>query len=285
MKNDALGDRMKTYEGAETGRCLMPLLPALARLDGRSFHAFVHGLDQPYDVRMSGCMSATTEWLARETVCDMAYTQSDEISLVYYSDSYDSQVFFDRKIQKMTSVLASMATAYFNMRALHCLPSFSDDGLPVEWDENCGASRPPAFFDCRVWVVPTKTEAANAILWRELDASKNSMSMAARSKFSHAELANKTGPQMQEMLFSKHGINWNDYPAFFKRGSYVRTRRVLRELTAEEMANIPEKFRPKPGDKILRSEVATMEMPQFAKIANREGVIFDGEDPQVSEKA
>ena len=282
---DDFGDRMKELEQAEAGRRFLPLLPILARIDGKCFHSYTQRLNRPYDDNFCMLMVETTKFLVSKTQAKIGYTQSDEISLVYYSDSYDSQVFFDRKIQKMTSVLASMATAYFNMRALHCLPSFSDDGLPVEWDENCGASRPPAFFDCRVWVVPTKTEAANAILWRELDASKNSMSMAARSKFSHAELANKTGPQMQEMLFSKHGINWNDYPAFFKRGSYVRTRRVLRELTAEEMANIPEKFRPKPGDKILRSEVATMEMPQFAKIANREGVIFDGEDPQVSEKA
>lgn len=33
---DYLGDRTKMYERAEAGRMLMPLLPVIARIDGRS---------------------------------------------------------------------------------------------------------------------------------------------------------------------------------------------------------------------------------------------------------
>ena len=35
--SDDLGDRMKMYEAAESGRRLMPLLPVLARIDGRFY--------------------------------------------------------------------------------------------------------------------------------------------------------------------------------------------------------------------------------------------------------
>lgn len=37
--------------------------------------------------------------------------------------------------------------------------------------------------------------------------------------FSHNELHDKNTSEMQEMLFSKHGINWNNYPTVCKRGS------------------------------------------------------------------
>ena len=78
---------------------------------------------------------------------------------------------------------------------------------------------------------------------QEIIATKNAISMAAQSMFSHKELIGKHGPEMQEMMWQK-GVNFNDYPAFFKRGTFVRRVRRTRELTAAELRAIPEKFRP-----------------------------------------
>ena len=75
--NDGLAERMKLYEGAEAGRRLMPLLPALARLDGRAFHTFVRGLAKPVDERLSDLMIDTATFLVRETHATVGYTQSD----------------------------------------------------------------------------------------------------------------------------------------------------------------------------------------------------------------
>ena len=50
---DDFGDRMKVYEMAEAGRRLMPLLPAVARLDGKGFSGFTRGLARPFDERLS----------------------------------------------------------------------------------------------------------------------------------------------------------------------------------------------------------------------------------------
>ncbi|KKL92895.1 hypothetical protein LCGC14_1880070, partial [marine sediment metagenome] len=107
--SDNFGDRMKMYEKAESGRRFMPLLPVYARLDGRSFSRFTKGFNRPYDKRMSEAMIDTTKYLVEETNALIGYSQSDEISLVWYSDSIDSQIFFDGKIQKMVSVLAALA--------------------------------------------------------------------------------------------------------------------------------------------------------------------------------
>ena len=185
--NDSLGDRMKGYERAEAGRWLMPLLPAVARLDGRAFHSFVRGLARPFDRRLSDLMLDAATFLVRETNATVGYTQSDEITLAWVPEQYDGQIFFYGRIQKMTSMLAALCSAYFNRR----LPAF----LPTEY-----ADRVPV-FDARVWSVPSLEEAANTFLWRELDATKNSISMAARALYEHADIHEKTGAEMQEMLW------------------------------------------------------------------------------------
>ena len=88
----------------------------------------------------------------------------------------------------------------------------------------------------------------------------------------------KNGNEMQEMLWQK-GINFNDYPAFFKRGTFIQRRKVLRYLTETELARIPEDKRP--NGPIMRTEIAVLDMPIFTKVMNREEVIFDGAEPEV----
>lgn len=264
MTEDTLGDRMKLLEQQEAGRKFLPLLPIMARIDGKTFHNWTKDLDRPYDGRFTNMMIETTKFLVEETGAKIGYTQSDEISLIYYSDTYESQIFFDGKIHKMNSVLASFATGFFN-------------SIVQKYFEE---KRPLAYFDCRVWQVPTKMEAVNTILWRELDASKNSISMAARHYFSHNQLMNKTGSEMQEMMFKEHGVNWNDYPTFFKRGTYIQRRKVLRKFTEEELARIHEKFRPGKDEVKERTDIIKLELPQLTKISNRVEVIFDGADPE-----
>ncbi len=262
---DDLGDRMKVYELAEAGRRLMPLLPVLARLDGRAFHCFTRDLERPFDPVFSRMMIDTTLWLAEQTNAVVAYTQSDEITLAWLAAGPDSQVFFDGRIAKLTSVLAALATVRFNQLVGERLPGH--------------ASRLPV-FDCRVWNVPNRDEAANAFLWRERDATKNSVSMAARACFGHAELDGKSAAQMHEMLWQK-GVNWNDYPAYFKRGSFVQRRTVRRPFTTEELAALPplHEVRRNPALVVERTRYQVLEMPPLGRVSNRVEVLFDAAEP------
>lgn len=261
---DDLGDRMKAYEAAETARTLMPLCPVYARIDGRCFSSFTRGMDRPFDQAMSDAMIATVSHLVDATHARIGYTQSDEISLVWLSNDYKSEMFFGGKVQKMVSVLAGMATAAFT-KAILAGPH-AERALYMP------------HFDARVFSLPNRAEAANAFLWREVDATKNAVSMAASAYYSAKALHGKKSAEKQEMLFAK-GINFNEYPAFFKRGTFVR--RVVRErtLTADELAGIPEAHRPDAGTTYLRSTVERIEMPRFGSVRNREAVIFDGAEP------
>jgi tRNA(His) guanylyltransferase len=264
---DTLGDRMKLYESAEDRR-FMPLLPVIARLDGKGFHSYCRGLGRPYDPRLSSLMLRTTAHLVRETGARVGYTQSDEISLLFYSDDPKSQIYFDGRVQKMVSVLSATTSVFFNRQVAEALPEKADV---------------VALFDCRVWSVPTKDEAANAFLWRELDATKNSISMAASAVYSHTQLMGKHSGAKLDMLIER-GVNWNDYPDFFKRGSYVQRRRTLKAFSVEELARLPEKHeaRLNPSLMIERSIVAELAMPRLTSVTNRVAVLFDGATPETA---
>ncbi len=267
--NDNIGDRMKNYENAECGRRFMSLLPILARIDGRAFHSFTKGMNRPYDIRFSNCMVETAKYLAKETNAAMAYTQSDEITLAWHSTDIKSQIWFDGRIAKMTSQLAAQATAFF----------YREIGF-AGFDAKYLDKMPT--FDARVWQVPNRTEAANCFLWREWDATKNSISMAASSVYSNKELFGKNGSQKQEMLFQK-GINWNDYPAFFKRGTYIQKCKVSTPFSEDELEDLPPKHAARQNPELLieRTVWKQRELPILSTIINREDVIFNGANEEV----
>lgn len=266
---DALGDRMKMYEGMTTDERLMPLLPVIVRIDGRSFSTFTRGLNRPYDERLSNLMVDVTTMLVEETGAIVGYTQSDEITLVLYQRDHKSQLYFDGRVQKLQSALAALATAAFNQK------------LPATIPEKAGAL---PTFDCRVFSVPNKVEAVNCLLWREQDATKNSVSMAARAYYSHQQILGKSGPEMQEMLFQK-GVNWNDYPTFFKRGTYIQRKTLNRPFTAAELEALPPKHhaRTNPDLVVERTVTQRLDIPPLGRIRNRVDVVFDGVDPLVGE--
>lgn len=265
MSKDNFGDRMKAYEAAETERYFMPLLPVYARIDGRCFSGFTAGMARPYDTNVTRCMIDTTKYLVEETHARIGYTQSDEISLVWCQDEYDSEIFFNGKVQKLCSILAALTSVKFNQLCSYTmLAEKAVKMLPV--------------FDCRVFQLPNRVEAANAFLWREKDATKNAISMAARSFYSHKALHGKSSSEMQEMIFQK-GQNFNEYPAFFKRGTFMRRIVEERPFTEDELAKIPEAHRPASDTLVKRSRVVELDMPIFTKILNRVEVIFDGANP------
>lgn len=264
---DALGDRMKMYESAEAGRRFMPLLPIIARVDGRSFHSFTKGLKRPFDPTITEGMIATATALAEETGACMVYTQSDEISLAWHSTDIESQVWFDGRICKMTSQLAAVATIHF-YRFVTQRMNFYAFKMPT--------------FDARVWQVPNRTEGANCLLWREWDCTKNSLSMAASTYYSHKELQGKNGAEKHDMLRALE-INWDDYPASFKRGTYIQRRKTSKPFTPEEIEELPplHHARQNPGLLIERTRIMTLDMPPLASVENREDVIFEGAEPRV----
>lgn len=262
-----LGDRMKLYEGQHM-HTFTPLLPIVARLDGKAFHTFTRKLSRPFDEAFVDLMRDTTRWLVEETCARIGYTQSDEITLIFYSPDMRSQVYFDGRREKLNSVLASMATAYFNRGVINS----------EYLRERCPEF---AFFDCRSFVVPTLIEACNVLQWREQDATRNSVLMLAQSHFSHKQMQGKKVPDLHDMLH-EIGVNWNDLPDRLKRGSYFQRRKIVRAFTTDELDKLPEKHaaRTNPNLTVERSDTVYVDMPPFTKITNKCDVVFEGAEPE-----
>lgn len=232
---EALGDKMKSYE-ARHNDTAMPMLPMIVRLDGRAFHTFTRGLDRPFDKNFSDCMIETTKKLINETHAKIGYTQSDEITLVFIPEEHQ-ELPFAGKIQKICSIFASIASVEFNKQVAQRLPQKADK---------------TAVFDCRVFTLPTINLAYECLLWRETDATRNSLSMAVSAYYSPKQCYKKGFKQKHDMLHEM-GINWNDYPIHFKRGSYLNRVLVEKELDSATLSKIPEKHRP--TEPVMRSEV------------------------------
>lgn len=214
-----LGQRMKDYETVAAAR-LMPKVPVLIRIDGKAFHTLTRKMARPYDQRLMHAMQQTAAYLCAQIMgCRLAYVQSDEISLLLIDyQNRDSEGWFGYEVQKMCSVAASMAAAAFVGPFREHFPE--NPGLPA--------------FDARCWNLPVH-EVTNYFIWRQQDATRNSVAMAAQAHFSHTRLHGVDSDQMQELLFKEKGINWNDYATDFKRGAAVRrvTYVALRNLIAK----------------------------------------------------
>lgn len=229
MINDSLGDRIKGYEELSNFK-LLSRIPVILRVDGRAFHTFCRGFKKPFDTIFSSAMSETLKYLCEHiSDCVFGYTQSDEITLVLYEtedQAVATKPWFNNRIQKLASITASMATLAFNkfFRELSEAELEKSEELDEYGTALSIAIETGATFDCRAFNVPTVQEAVNCLIWRQQDATKNSILNLGQAHFSHKTLHNKNCAEIQDMLLLEKGINWNDQPVPFKRGvACIRT--------------------------------------------------------------
>jgi tRNA(His) guanylyltransferase len=203
MKFEQLDRRMRVYETAHD-HCVLPGMHMVARIDGRSFSQLTRTtekFDAPYDTRFRDCMVATLEHLV--TSCGFSvlfgYTQSDELSLLFRRD----ESLFGRKLRKFVSVLAGEASAKFSL-TLGAL----------------GA------FDARISQFPDPADVVDYFRWRSEDAHRNALNghsywlLRRQGLDDHAATQKLKGVSVADrnQLLFEAGINFNDVPAWQKRG-------------------------------------------------------------------
>ena len=225
---DALGDRMKGFYEDRYRIYLTRRMPVIIRVDGNAFHTFTRGLDKPFDHDFMTIMQCTCKDLCEFIQgCVGGYVQSDEISLLLVDyNTITTDAWFDYNLQKVTSLAAARATLTFNKLVSAFWRDYGYDYQELRDAESqakyflCGDKLDKAIFDARAFNIP-KEEVTNYFIWRQKDATRNSIQAAGQAVFRHSELNGKSQSDIQEMLFQK-GINWNDYSIVEKRGSFVR---------------------------------------------------------------
>lgn len=251
MKDDPYGDRMKQYELA-TRTTLPPRTFTIVRVDGKAFHTYLRSAAKPFDPEVMQAMQEAAIRLCREMGgARFAYTQSDEISVLLTDLDPKSQAWFGGQVQKIASVAASIATGTFND---HYSPKVL---VPGNF----------AMFDARVYTIPDRTEVMNYFKWRQWDALKNAVSMAAQAHFSHKSLRGLSGEQMQEKLFQERGINFkNEYSDGARRG-WVISKRAYTVPATNDAPTAAVKWT---EGNALRSKWVSLAAPEFQ--------IWDGSD-------
>lgn len=208
-----LDKEMRVYEES-LDQFVLPDMYLAARLDGRSFTRLtkeVCRFEAPFDARFRDMMIETTKALMNSGFRIVyGFTESDEISLLFHPDDNT----FGRKVRKINSTLAGEASAAFSLILGQV-----------------------ATFDCRVIPLPNRERVADYFAWRQEDAHRNSLNAwcywtlrkEGRSVGeATAALEGKSVPYKNELLFQR-GINYNDLPAWQKRGIGVTFEDVPKE--------------------------------------------------------
>jgi tRNA(His) guanylyltransferase len=202
---DDIGDRFKAYEGC-WDFALPRRMPLVIRVDGRGFHSL--DLLKPFDAAFFNAMAATAMALCKEIQgAVLAYFQSDEISIVARDDMQpNTEAWVGKRLSKVVSLSAGVATYAFNKRT----------GLERQ-------------FDSRAFVLPDLAEVTNYLIWRQQDATRNSVSMAAQAAFSHKSLHGVNSNGMLDRL-REAGKPWEETPSHFKRGAVCRPVKVQKPV-------------------------------------------------------
>jgi len=239
---DPMGDRLKQFYEEAYKFKLPRRTNLLIRIDGKAFHTYTRGLKKPFDKDLMDDMAETTKYICENIQgAKIGYTQSDEISiLVTDYDDINTSAWFDNQLSKIVSVSASLATSKFN--SLRFKRGFTK----------------LAEFDSRVFIIPYKKEVINYFIWRQQDATRNSISGAAQANFSHTQLQGKNASEMQELLFQK-GINWNYYIPNYKRGTTV----FQKTFHYKKSINAPKNEKPIDIDKI--PELKSLDYNYFSR--------------------
>jgi tRNA(His) 5'-end guanylyltransferase len=202
MKSDEFGSELRGLEWFHNLKALPGTWPII-RVDGRSFSKLTEvGFEKPFDERLHQCMTATASALLIELAGVYAYTESDEISILMPI----SANLFDRKVEKLVSVSAGVASSIFT----HEVGS-------------------PAHFDSRLSLCAAGRQVVDYFRWRQADAARCCLNgwcywMLRNDGMSAAQATERLKgvgfDDKNELLFQR-GVNFNDLPVWQKRGTGV----------------------------------------------------------------
>jgi tRNA(His) 5'-end guanylyltransferase len=210
MKTDELEDRMRAMECFHSLRLMDGVFPII-RVDGRSFSRLTEAkFEKPFDARFHEAMLLTAEALLKETRAIYAYTESDEISLVCPKE-WD---FFDRELEKIVSVTASIAASSFSL-----------------------AIGAPAAFDSRIVAAVDQAHVVDYFRWRQADVGRCALNgwcywtlrKLGKSVGEATRALENKDLSFKNELLHKEGINFAKLPAWQRRGTGLYWETVEKE--------------------------------------------------------
>ncbi|KAL1983338.1 hypothetical protein VTN96DRAFT_10479 [Rasamsonia emersonii] len=261
---------VKSFEQSDV---LLPDTWIVVRIDGRGFHKLSdkYGFEKPNDRRALDLMNAAAVDVMKELPdLNIAYGVSDEYSFVFHP----SCQLFERRSSKLVSTIVSTFTAYYIYRWPTYFPS-----TPLE---------PPHLptFDGRAVLYPTTKTLRDYMSWRQVDCHINNLynttfwALVQKGGMSNAdaekELQGTVSSDKNEILFKRFGINYNNEPEMYKKGSVVYRQYQLEEPNTGAGASEEQQPSSAAGDK--EKELSRSQQDKLRKLRQKAKVVVEHVD-------
>ncbi|KAI1456445.1 tRNAHis guanylyltransferase-domain-containing protein [Annulohypoxylon moriforme] len=232
----ALADRMKQYEAAFEFT-LPASSPVILRIDGHNFTGLAAHpcFQQPFDETIHKAMINTCSDLLLNLFPDatVAYTQSDEITLVFPRGVH----LHNERVQKLASLAASYCSARFDAHLILELDTLLNGAM----DGNGVLGS--AYFEAQFFTVPTVEEALNYLIWRSgEDAMRKSVHAFAKTLLSPDRMRGMTTGEIIETLRSEKNVVYEDMvPKWVARGCLLKRELYQQEQSTRTKTSIEER--------------------------------------------
>lgn len=194
--------KMKEYE--DFNPRILKSVYWVARLDGRGFSNLTKKMNckKPFDDDFQKIMGKVINHLMLKSGIKIlyGYTESDEISLLVNKEDD----FFNRRINKILSILSSLASSVF---------THNTGGIICS-------------FDARISQLPSMENVVEYFRWRQNDSHRNALNgycyWTLREKMNYTEATcflEKMSKSSKHDLLMGNGINYNDVTNWHKRGT------------------------------------------------------------------
>ncbi|KAH0948281.1 hypothetical protein HN011_011325 [Eciton burchellii] len=186
----------------------------VVRIDGRNFSRFceTHQFIKPNDLSALELMNRAAITVMQDfKEIILAFGQSDEYSFVFRKDT---ELYKRRAWKLLSNVNSLFASAY-----VYHWPQFFR-GKELYY---------PPSFDARVILYPTDKNLRDYLAWRQADVHVNNLyntcfwNLVLKAKLTPSQAEEKLrgtlASHKNELLFQEFGINYNNEPALFRKGT------------------------------------------------------------------
>lgn len=240
-----IGDRMKAMENANL-QTLNFSQPWMVRLDGHRFSGFTAKFKRPFDDRVHHCMVAACKALLVEFQPSLAFTCSDEITLVF--PSFESTLpepseeekarpgsgtqkamamFYGGRIVKIATLMSSLAGIAFDREMQKQTFDSSTESRLID-----NVTNKIPYFDARVFNVPNVWDIVSNLIWRShYDYRRNSISQYARQYYSTKQMHKVNSNQLVERMRTEHGFDWDQAPPRYRFGVLLKRQHYKKIVT------------------------------------------------------
>jgi hypothetical protein len=211
MPIPTIKDRISSYEEISNYK-LIPKLPLIIQINGRSFSKITSLLNKPYCSKFAESMASTTLQLCLEIEgAVFAYHFNDEIVIIARNDqNFETIPWYDNRIQKIASAVSSITTLHFSN-----LSSAVDLNLMGD----------PIFLT-HTYTVPNALEAIHVIMSKQQQNFQTALQSACLyellKKYNKETikemLSGLTSDEKIDLLSQECNIDFQDYPTSFRRG-------------------------------------------------------------------